>query len=228
MLLCCLFFGGEQQLFAADRSYSDPSVDCNIAICQVTPSQSYAQHSSDNHVTEFVTGLLDTKDWPARWQCGTWTSFHGWLYIISDIIIWFSYFMIPLTLGYFVYRRKREPIPFRSIIFLFIAFILACGLTHLVDAAIFWWPAYRLSAAIRFITAVVSLGTVVALVKIAPQVVVLKSPDTLEQMVDERTKELTGVNTRLHEERLFEGRRSRGSCSCSIMNWSNKPGISRT
>jgi signal transduction histidine kinase len=200
MLLCCLFFGGEQQLFAADRSYSDPSVDCNIAICQVTPSQSYAQHSSDNHVTEFVTGLLDTKDWPARWQCGTWTSFHGWLYIISDIIIWFSYFMIPLTLGYFVYRRKREPIPFRSIIFLFIAFILACGLTHLVDAAIFWWPAYRLSAAIRFITAVVSLGTVVALVKIAPQVVVLKSPDTLEQMVDERTKELTGVNTRLHEE----------------------------
>ena len=45
-------------------------------------------------ITEFLTKLLDSSDWPARWHCGTWTGFHGWLYIISDLLIWSAYFTI--------------------------------------------------------------------------------------------------------------------------------------
>ncbi|WP_185113955.1 PAS domain-containing sensor histidine kinase [Fulvivirga imtechensis] len=103
--------------------------------------------------------------------------------------------MIPLILGFYLYRAK-EKLPFRSIFILFISFILACGLTHLMDAVIFWWPAYGLSAVIRFATAVVSLGTVFALVKITPEVLKFKSPQQLEKLINE----LTFLNERLHLE----------------------------
>jgi signal transduction histidine kinase len=149
---------------------------------------------------DFFASILDTQSWPDRWHCGTWSPFHGWLYILSDVVIWFSYFMIPTILIFFVYKKKKEPIPFRSIVFLFIAFILACGLTHLVDAAIFWWPAYKLSALIRLGTATVSLGTVFALIRIAPQVLELKSPEVLEETVRDRTAALNNLNVLLQEE----------------------------
>ena len=39
----------------------------------------------------------------------------------------------------------------------FAAFILACGTTHLMEAIIFWWPAYRLAGVIKLFTALVSM-----------------------------------------------------------------------
>ncbi|WKZ61251.1 MAG: hypothetical protein QY309_07135 [Cyclobacteriaceae bacterium] len=46
-------------------------------------------------VTEFIVKLFEADDWPARWVCGNWSSFHGWLYITSNIVIWLAYFVIP-------------------------------------------------------------------------------------------------------------------------------------
>jgi signal transduction histidine kinase len=170
-----------------------------VSTCQVMPLE-IQQQSMAEQAREFFSALFETRNWPPRWQCGDWSAFHGWLYIVSDIVIWFSYFMIPFTMGYFVYRRKMEEVPFRSVIYLFIAFILACGLTHLVDAAIFWWPAYRLSALIRFLTATVSIGTVFALIRIAPKVIEFKSPEVLERTVEQRTHELQQLNIQLQNE----------------------------
>jgi signal transduction histidine kinase len=170
----------------------------DLLVCQITAP--VKPQPIVDQVSEFFSGLFNTSSWPARWECGDWSSFHGWLYISSDILIWLSYFMIPITLGYFVYKRKSEPFSFRLVIVLFIVFILGCGLTHLIDAAIFWWPAYRLSALIRFLTAGVSLATVFALIRIAPEVIQFKSPAVLGKIVEERTKELLAVNTRLQHE----------------------------
>jgi chemotaxis family two-component system sensor kinase Cph1 len=93
--------------------------------------------------------LFNTADWPARWYCGNWTDFNGWLYILSDLMIWASYFAIPLLLFRIV--RERTDLPFIKIFWLFIAFILLCGSTHFIDTVIFWCPAYRLSGFVRFI-----------------------------------------------------------------------------
>ena len=182
----------------------DVGHDAMPVVCQTNAAQALPgkEESLATQSANFFTSILDTQSWPARWHCGTWSSFHGWLYITSDMIIWLSYFMIPLILAFFVYKKKTEPLPFRSILFLFIFFILACGLTHLVDAAIFWWPVYKLSALIRLCTATVSLGTVFALINVAPQVLELKSPEVLERMVNERTAELHTVNARLQKEIL--------------------------
>ena len=86
-------------------------------------------------------------------------------------MIWLAYFVIPVIIIYFI--QRRPDIRFAPIFWLFGAFILLCGATHLLDAIIFWWPAYRLSALLRFLTAVVSFTTVVCLVVQLPRALAL-------------------------------------------------------
>ncbi len=144
---------------------------------------------------DFLLGLLQASDWPARWVCGNWTSFHGWLYIFSSLAIWAAYFAIPIIL--LSVLRKRADVPFRGIFWLFILFIFACGATHLVDASMFWYPAYRFSAMVLFATAVISWLTVSALVKILPEALTFKSPAQLEETIHQRTFELEESNKHL-------------------------------
>jgi chemotaxis family two-component system sensor kinase Cph1 len=110
---------------------------------------------------EFFSRLTDTSDWPPRWFCGRWTDFHGWLYIASDLMIWLAYMVIPLVLIRYLFVKKGVPLP--GVFWLFGAFILLCGLTHLFDVAMFWIPMYRLNALVRFLTGIVSIVTVVTL-----------------------------------------------------------------
>ncbi len=135
------------------------------------------------------TWLFDPSSFPARWRCGSgWseTPWLGWLHILSDVGVWSAYLAIPLVLAYFVLRRRD--LPFRRVFVLFVAFILVCGATHLMEALIFWWPAYRLAGAIKLVTAVVSWATVFALVRVVPEVLVLRSPEELEREITARIK----------------------------------------
>ncbi|WP_420583370.1 hypothetical protein [Reichenbachiella sp.] len=121
-----------------------------------------------SELIEFLQNLFDTSDWPPRWICGEWSNFHGWLYITSDFAIWLAYFIIPVIIIYFI--QRRQDISFLPVFWLFGAFIIFCGATHILDALMFWWPAYRLSALIRFLTAIVSLITVFALIRDLPKI----------------------------------------------------------
>lgn len=132
--------------------------------------------------------VLDTSPYPPRWRCGTWSAGIGWLHIVSDTVIWAAYLAIPLTLGWFA--RSRPDLPFRTIYLLFGAFILLCGVTHLMEAVIFWWPAYGLAGCLKAATAIVSVTTVVALVRVAPHAMAFCSPDELESLIEYRTGEL--------------------------------------
>ena len=135
---------------------------------------------------DFFRQLLDTSDFPARWNCGNWTAAHGWLHVISDLGIWSAYVAIPIALIWFA--RQRGDLPFRTLFWLFGAFILACGSTHLMEAVIFWWPGYRVAGLIKAFTAVVSWATVIALVPIIPQALALRSPKALEREIAERKR----------------------------------------
>jgi PAS domain S-box-containing protein len=177
-----------------DSLNSDPPV-CSAACASVMAA---AKGDIFDQGKTFFSALFNTDDWPARWNCGSWSSFHGWLYIISDIVIGLCYFLIPCSLWFFLHKNKQWK--FRSILVLFILFIVACGSTHLMDAAIFWWPAYRVSALLRLFTAIVSVTTVIALIKITPRILQLRSPETLEKLVEARTAELSALNQRLQLE----------------------------
>lgn len=135
-------------------------------------------------VLDFFRKLFDTADWPPRWHCGNWTEFHGWLYIVSDLLIWSAYFAIPLTI--LRYITKRTNAKFVRAYFLFAGFILACGSTHLLDALTFWFPAYRLNALVRFITGAVSWTTVFYLIRILPEASRMPTHAELEKEINER------------------------------------------
>ena len=127
-----------------------------------------------NEIIDFFQKLFDTADWPPRWVCGKWSDFHGWLYIGSDVTIWLAYFIIHVVIIWFV--QKRPNVPFLPVFWLFAAFIIFCGATHILDAIIFWWPAYRLSALIKFLTAIISFATVFALIRDLPKLLDAKVP----------------------------------------------------
>jgi len=154
-------------------------------------------------VINFFARLFDTSDWPPRWHCGKWTDFHGWLYIISDLLIWAAYFAIPVIIIRFITYKKHQR--FLRLYFLFAAFILACGATHFLDAVTFWIPVYRLNALVRAITAIISWLTVFALVRTLPYAFSLKEPKELENEINMREKaetELKQKNKQLEESRI--------------------------
>ena len=157
-----------------------------------------------DQLTDFFKKLLDSSDWPPRWHCGNWTEFHGWLYIISDLLIWSAYFAIPIVI--IKYITRRQDAKFVKLYFFFAAFILACGATHFLDAIAFWIPVYRLSALVRFITGVISWITVYNIVKLLPVAFSLKSQQQLEAEVEQRKKaeEALVALTATQEERINE------------------------
>ncbi len=148
----------------------------------------------------FFKNLFNTDGFPPRWHCGKWTSFHGWLYIISDLLIWSAYFLIPLVILRYIIRKTN--LRFTRLYLLFAAFILACGATHLLDAIIFWYPYYRLSAVLKFITGILSWVTVFYLVKYLPFAFSLKTSAQLEEEIELRKTvehQLQESNEKLHQ-----------------------------
>jgi PAS domain-containing protein len=148
-------------------------------------------------MVDFLTNLLDTSGFPPRWYCGSWTTSLGLLHILSDLCVWSAYLAIPCVLVYFAVRRRD--VPFRFVFLLFGAFILACGTTHLMDAIVFWWPAYRLAGVFKLLTALVSWGTVFALVRVGPKAFTLGSPEEVKREARARRR-VEELNEQLHRE----------------------------
>lgn len=124
----------------------------------------------------FFASLFQTHGFPARWNCGSvWRDEPevGWLHIISDSAIFGAYLAIPILLVFFLCRRRDFPFP--KLVILFALFIVSCGIVHLTEAIIFWEPIYRFSGLLKLITAIISWGTVLALVPVIPRV--LNLPD---------------------------------------------------
>lgn len=151
-------------------------------------------------ILDFFKRLFSPEGFIPRWYCGEWSSFHGWLYIISDFVTWLSYYAIPLLLLYFISKKRNTP--FIPVFWWFIAFILFCGITHLLEVVIFWVPLYRLSALIKFFTAVISCTTVFILIKYLPKALSAKSLDYLERQVAQKTTQLTELNNKLSFEKM--------------------------
>lgn len=137
---------------------------------------------------DFIRKLFDTSDFPARWTCGSWDQFHGWLHIISDLGVFSAYMAIPIVLSYVILRRKD--LPFSKLFWLFAGFIAFCGSTHLIEVIIFWWPIYRFAGLVKLGTAIISWTTVIILIRNLPNILALKTPNQLESEVHIRTSRL--------------------------------------
>ncbi len=110
--------------------------------------------------------LFDTTGFSPRWLGGEWSAVHGWTHVAADVAIFGAYLAIPLSIAFFL--SKRRDIQLSALWWLFGAFVLSCGMTHLIEATLFWHPWYRLSALMKVITALVSWATVVVIYRSLP------------------------------------------------------------
>ncbi len=113
-------------------------------------------------------------------HCYLWQPRLVGLHVLSDGLIALAYGSIPATLTYFV--RRRPDLPFGWIFWLFISFIISCGITHGMAIWTLWHPDYWLSGALKAASAGVSMTTAVLLVPLVPRALALPSPSQLEIM----------------------------------------------
>jgi signal transduction histidine kinase len=178
-----------------------------------------AFHSLAKIVMNWIERLFSTSGFMPHGFCYTWDPHVIWLNGASDGLIALAYYTIPVTLVYFV--RRRKDLAFHWMFLCFALFIVACGTTHAIELWSIWHPAYWLAGAIKALTAAASIGTAAALIQLVPKALSLPSPDDLkranralqeaqqaliktneelERRVVERTASLALVNTALQTE----------------------------
>lgn len=131
-----------------------------------------------------VSSLLNTGNLLPHGFCINWTPGLLWLYVIADALIFLSYFTIPVILAYFVWRKKD--VQFGWVFMLFGAFILACGTTHLLGIVTLWNPIYWIDASMKGVTAIISVITAIAMVRLIPKALSLPTYAQLNQEVQAR------------------------------------------
>jgi PAS domain S-box-containing protein len=172
--------------------------------------------------------MIDSASYMAHGYCLLWKPWLVTLHAGSDFLIFASYFAIPVAIWIFV--SKRPNIELKGLARLFAAFILWCGLTHIVNLVTLWWPIYEFQGLVKLVTAGISLTTAVVIFPLIPHALAIPSPNELqianaelareiaahkltldkleqararlEQRVEERTKELSEATERFRS--LFE------------------------
>jgi PAS domain S-box-containing protein len=120
--------------------------------------------------------------------CYMWDPWLISLHIVSDSLIVLAYYSIPITLLYFV--RHRKDLQFHWVFLSFAIFIVACGTTHLMEIWNIWHPTYWLSGIIKGVTALASVFTAIALVRIIPKALALPSRQLLDEATGRLNKEI--------------------------------------
>ena len=172
--------------------------------------------------------MLDNASYMAHGYCLLWKPWLVALHAGSDFLIFAAYFAIPVAIWIFV--TKRPNVEMKGLARLFAAFILWCGLTHIINLVTLWWPIYEFQGVVKAITAGISLTTAVVIFPLIPKALAIPSPhelllanadlaseiaahkrtlselqqarDGLERRVEVRTKELSEATERFRL--LFE------------------------
>ena len=128
---------------------------------------------------EFFQHLL-SSDFMPHGFCYLWDPRIVWLNVVSDGLIAFSYYCIPLILVYFI--QKNRSLPFNKIFWMFGTFILACGTTHVMEIWNVWHGNYLMAGVVKAITAAVSVLTAAMLVPLVPKVISLPERVHLQEV----------------------------------------------
>ncbi len=151
---------------------------------------------------DLIRSLFSSGTFIPHGHCYLWKPALVWLHILSDSTIALAYYSISITLFEFVKRRKD--LPFNWIFTLFASFITACGTSHLMSVWTLWYPTYWLSGSVKAITALVSLGTAIALWLLMPKALAIPSSSQLKTANRALQQEIT---ERKHiEEELIRSR----------------------
>jgi diguanylate cyclase (GGDEF)-like protein/PAS domain S-box-containing protein len=126
---------------------------------------------------DWLQSLTNDPGFMPHGHCFLWTPALLNLYLLGDGLIASAYFSIPLALWY--YARRRHDLPYRWLVLLFAAFIISCGLTHLLQIWNIWNHAYWLEGWLMLATGLISIVCAIALWPIIPRALALPSHEQL-------------------------------------------------
>lgn len=141
--------------------------------------------------------LIFTPEFMPHGHCYFWQPALLWLNVSADFLIFLAYGSIPLAILY-LRRRRRDLVPL-SIVYLFIAFITACGLVHLIAVWNVWHSAYWLAGLLKMLTAAASVATAIALWIFMPRFLGSPTFSRLKQEIDEKNAAMSA----LKDERFY-------------------------
>lgn len=122
-------------------------------------------------------------------HCFFWAPDILWLHVVSDAVIAISYFLIPCAL-YMIATRNQYRIPHKDLMYLFVAFIFFCGLSHAAGIYTMWIPAYRFEGWLKAITASVSVVTALVLLPKLPDLLLNQDLQKKYQLMDDHQRAL--------------------------------------
>jgi PAS domain S-box-containing protein len=125
-------------------------------------------------IWNLLNNLSFIGDYIPGGNCYLWQRELVALHVVSDSIIALAYYAVPLSLIYAIAQQKN--LLFRSIFWLFAAFIICSGTTHVMEIWTLWHPVYWVSGSLKIITAAISAGTAFALIPLVLQALTLPSP----------------------------------------------------
>jgi signal transduction histidine kinase len=130
-------------------------------------------------MTDPTLPLFSTEYFMPHGHCYLWTPGVLWMHVLPDILIAMAYFTIPFVL-LFVARRRRD-LPFNWLLVWFGVFIVACGVTHVMDVWNVWHTEYWIEGFVKIITAVASVPTALFLWRSMPEILALPSQHQLRE-----------------------------------------------
>ncbi|MCK7615103.1 sensor histidine kinase [Roseibium sediminicola] len=135
-------------------------------------------------MTDLLHYLFGAASFMPHGYCLLWRPDLVAMHAISDGVIALAYIAIPAAMLTFLRRRPDIKGNSRKIGYLFIAFILACAVTHLSALMTLWWPAYGAQGLVKAMTAVISIMTAVVAWQLLPKLLAIPSLQDLERAND--------------------------------------------
>jgi two-component sensor histidine kinase len=112
--------------------------------------------------------------------CLAWSPFLVLAEAISDALIALAYFALPVAIWMFMRGRTDLIRAHRRLALLFVAFIAACGTTHVFDVITLWVPLYEAQATVKVVTALVSVPTAIIVWPLLPKLLAIPTRAELE------------------------------------------------
>ncbi|HEY7771614.1 MAG TPA: hypothetical protein VIC26_00420 [Marinagarivorans sp.] len=94
-------------------------------------------------------------------HCYLWRPDILWTHVTADTLIALAYIAIPTSIAIIAWRHAHNAGDSLKIAFLFAAFIILCGITHLFNIYVIWNPVYELQSYLKALTALASVATAI-------------------------------------------------------------------
>jgi PAS domain S-box-containing protein len=131
---------------------------------------------------EYWSQLFDSSGFAPRHPEGAgWSNSLALTLMIADLAIFAAFVAIPLLILFYLARRKH--FNFTRVWFLLLAFLVIGGAVHFMEAATFWWPAYRLLAVLKVVLAFSSWLALLVLIPLLPRLLETRTAEEFARLL---------------------------------------------